>query len=162
MRRAVLPLMLMALGCQSATQEFTDEQKTAVAQEVARAYDAYAAAIRTLDQGAAQRLFQQSDDLTLVENGTVTRSWTAMADLVRRTWPMFGSVKSFNWGRLDTQVLAPDVAVVTTTFDFDGTDTTGAPIVIKGIATHVWLRTAEGWKIVNGAETYPRPEASAQ
>ena len=162
MRRVVLPLMLMALGCRPATQEFTEEQKTAVAQEVAHAYDAYAAAVRTLDADACLRLFQQGDDLTFAENGAVTRSWSGVADVVRRTWPLFASVTSFNWGKLNTQVLTRDVAVVTATFDFAGTDTTGAAVEFHGLATHVWLNTDGGWKIVNGTETYPRPESGAQ
>ncbi len=68
---------------------------------------------------------------------------------------MYARVESFEWGDLHIQALAPHVAVVTTTFDFAATDTTGAPIAVNGTSSTVWLQADGEWKIVNTAETFP-------
>jgi ketosteroid isomerase-like protein len=159
MRRMILPLMLFVFaGCQPTTTELTEEQKAAIAEELTQAYDSYGAAVRQLSQDGVLGFFQQSEDLTFAEYGTVYRSWSALADLVHQSWPLYASVQNFQWGDLHIQVLAPTVAAVTTTFEFAASDTTGAPVTVSGTASYVWLHTDGGWKIVSGAETFPSPE----
>jgi ketosteroid isomerase-like protein len=159
MRRMILPLMLfMFAACQPATMELTDAEKAAIAEELTQAYDSYGTAVRQLSQDGMLSFFQQSEDLTFAEFGTVYRSWSALADLVHQSWPVYANVQNFHWGDLHIQVLAPNVAAVTTTFDFAASDTTGAPVAISGTASYVWLKTDSGWKIVSGAETFPSPE----
>ena len=87
---------------------------------------------------------------------------TDFSETSRQTWSMFAEVESFAWGDLHIQVLAPNIAVVTTTFDFAATDTTGGPIALTGTFSTVWLRTDGEWKIVNSAETYPPTEAAPE
>lgn len=158
MRRVILPLMLLAVACQPATMELTEEQKAAIAEELTQAFDDYAVAVRQLDQESALGFFQQSEDIAFAEFGAITLSWSALAEMVREGWPMYASVESFEWGNLHIQVLAPTVAAVTTTFDFAATDTAGAPIAISGTFTAVWAEGDGEWKIVNVAETFPQPE----
>jgi len=158
---AVLPLAFLA-ACQPATTELTEERRAAVAEELAQSFDAYATAVRQLDLDAVLGLFQQSDDFALAESGEITRSWTAFAQVVRESWPMYASVDSFAWGELHIQVLASNIAVVTTTFDFAASDTTGAPIVMNGTESTVWVQTDGEWKIVNVSETFPTPEPSTE
>lgn len=160
MRRIILPLSLLALACQPAQQQLTEAQKAGITQEIAQDYQALGTAIKQLNQDAVLQFWQQSDDVTFVENATVTHSFSAVTDLIHKSWPVFASVESFQYGDLITQVLDPNVAVVTTTFDFAGTDTTGAAVAFHGIATYVWLNTDNGWKIVNATETSPRPETN--
>jgi ketosteroid isomerase-like protein len=162
MRRVILPLMLISVACQPSTTGLTDDQKTAIAEEIRQGFDSYAAAVRQLNQDAVLSMFQQSDDFTFAENGAVFRAWSALADLVHRSWPLYASVQDFEWGELHIQVLAPSVASVTTTFDFAGTDTTGVQVSVNGTALYVWLKTDSGWKIVTAAEMFPRPEVPNQ
>ena len=164
MRRLVLAVLTLAFltACQPATTELTDEQKAGIAQDLTQAFDAYATAVRQLDQDAVLGFFQQSDDFALAEYGEITRSWTALAEGLRQSWPMYASVESFAWGDLHIQVLTSQIAVVTTTFDFAASDTAGAPIAVNGTFSSVWLQADGEWKIVNLAETFPAPEPSTE
>ena len=156
MRCMIPPLMLVVFAaCQPATMELTEADQAAISEELAQAYAGYGEAVRHLNQDGMLGYFQQSDDLTYAENGAVYRSWAALAELVRQNWPLYASVQNFQWGDLHIQVLAPNVAAVTTTFDFAGSDTTGAAAAISGTASYVWVKTDGGWKIVSGAETFP-------
>ena len=161
MHRMILPLMLLvAVGCQPATMELTEEQKATIVEELTQAFDDYAVVVRQLDQDGVMGFFQQSADIAFAEYGAITLSWSALAETVRQGWPMYASVESFEWGDLHIQALAPNVAAVTTTFAFAASDTTGAPISVSGTFSTVWVQTDGEWKIVNLAETFPAPETS--
>ncbi|MCH9023335.1 MAG: hypothetical protein IID32_11330 [Planctomycetes bacterium] len=109
---AALSLAFLA-ACQPATTELTEERRAAIAEELTQAFDGYAAAVRQLDQDGVLSFFQQSEDLAFAEYGAITRSWSALAELVRQRWPMYASVENFQWGDLHIQALAPHVAAVT-------------------------------------------------
>jgi hypothetical protein len=130
MRRLALAALSVALvaACQPATTDLTEEQKTAIAEELSQKFDAYGAAVRQLDPDAVLGFFQESDELAFAEFGEVVLSWSTLAEQVRESWPQYASVESFEWGDLHIQALAAHVAAVTTTFDFQASDTTGAPI----------------------------------
>ncbi len=162
MRRLVLGVLSLAFlaACQPATTELTEERRAAIEEELTQAFDGYAAVIRQLDQDGVLSFFQQSEDIAFAEYGAITRSWSALAELVRQSWPMYASVENFQWGDLHIQALTPHVAAVTTTFDFAASDTTGAPVAASGTFSAVWVQTDGEWKIVNLAETFPTPETS--
>jgi len=159
MRRMILPLMLVAVACQPTTMELTEERRAAVVEELTQVFSDYAEVVRQLDQDALMGFFHQSDDIAWAVNGTITRSWTEISEAARRNWSAFANTESFAWGELHVQVLASNIAVVTTTFDFAATGTTGDPIAATGTFSTVWLHTDGGWKIVNSAETYPPGDA---
>jgi len=159
MRGMILPLMLVtAAACQPTSIELTEEQKATISEELTQAYDGYGGAVRQLNQDGVLSFFQQSEDITFAEAGAVYRSWSTVAELVHQSWPLYASVQNFQWGDLHIQVLAPNIAVVATTFDLAASYTTGDPVAVSGTASHVWLKTDGSWKIVSGAETSRSPE----
>jgi ketosteroid isomerase-like protein len=163
MRRLALAVLssVVLAACQPVSTELTEERRSAIEEDIARAFDDYAIAVRQLDQEAVLGFFQQSDDLAFAEFGEVVLSWSTLAERVRESWPMYASVESFGWGDLHIQALAPHIAVANTTFDFAAADTAGAPISVKGTFTTVWVDTDGAWKIVSLAETFPAPETSS-
>jgi ketosteroid isomerase-like protein len=162
MRRLALAVLSVALvaACQPATTDLTEEQKTTIAEELSQEFDVYGAAVRQLDPDAVLGFFQESDELAFAEFGEVVLSWSTLAEQVRESWPQYASVESFEWGDLHIQALAAHVAAVTTTFDFQASDTTGAPIAVNGTFSTVWVQTDGEWKIVNVAATFPAAETS--
>ncbi len=72
------------------------------------------------------------------------------------------SEMTFAWGDLTVDVLAPTVALVTTTFDFSGTDSAGEVYGVAGTWTGVSVLLDGEWKIVNVAETFPPAETSPE
>jgi len=154
--RAVLPLAFLA-ACQPATTELTEQRKAEIADQISQVLNDYAGFVRQRDQDGVMGLYEQSTDLAFAAYGEITLSWDAMADVVRQSWQRFVSVESMEWGDLHIQVLAPNVAAVTTTFDYAATDTAGAAFTLSGTFSMVWLQSEGEWKIINVAETFPPP-----
>ena len=159
MRRVILPLMLLPVACRPPAVEvtvgLTDADKAAVADELTQTFADYADVVRQLDHDALMGFFQQSDDLVWVHDGTVARSWMGTKEAHEPSWAALERVNNFQWGDLHVQALASNVAVVTTTFEFAASDTTGAPLALNGSFLTVWVHTDGGWKVVASAETYP-------
>ncbi len=164
MRRLTLTAAALALlgACQSPPSELTDEQRAAIAEELAQQFDAYAGVVRQLDQDGVMSFFQQGQDVTYAKHGEITRSWSSLAELVRNGWPAYAEVERFEWGELHVQVLAPNVAAVTATFDFAASDTAGSPVSVAGTFSTVWLEVGGAWKIVNLAQTFPVAEVATE
>ena len=156
---AVLSLAFLANACQPATTELTEEQKAEIADELTRLYGESLVPISQLDQEGWLAYMQNSEDLTFAVNGGSFRSYSAFADTLSAHWAPLASFEG-NWGDLNIQVLAPNVAVVTSVFDFTAIDTAGATIPINGTWTAVWVEQDGSWKMANVAETFPVPEPS--
>jgi ketosteroid isomerase-like protein len=155
---AVLSLVFLA-ACQPATTELTEEQKAEIAEELTRLYAESVSPINQLDAEGWLSYFQDSEDLTFAANGGFFKSYSAFADTVRAHWAPLASGE-IDWGNLNIQVLAPNVAVVTSVFNYAGTDTTGGTVSVSGTWTAVWVEQDGDWKTVNVAETFPAAEAS--
>ena len=87
------------------------------------------------------------------ENGAITTE----ADSVLNAWrSMFGTFAEADcsWGETYVQVLGPDAAVFSATFVNHVTDGEGAQTDFEGVWTGVFERTAEGFQVVYGHESY--------
>ena len=163
MRRLTLAAVVLALlaACQPATTELTDEIKSEIAQELTQAYAETVEPINQLDAAGWLSFFQDSEDLTFAVNGSFFKSYSAFADTLSAHWAELAS-GDLDWGELNIQVLAPDIAVVTSVFNYTGTDTAGAVIPLTGTWTAVWVEEGGSWKMVNVAETFPPAEVSPE
>jgi ketosteroid isomerase-like protein len=157
-----MAVLVLAGACQGPPAEFTEADRAAIEGILAQEFDAYADVVKRIDADGLVGFFQQSGDLAWAHDGVITRSWTDFSEVARQNWSVFGEVESFSWGDLHIQVLAPNAAVVTTTFDFAATDTAGSPIALTGSFTTVWAETDGEWKIVNAAEIYTPPEPTPE
>lgn len=163
MRRFALAAFALAFlaACQPAATELTDEMKSEIAQELTQVYAESLEPINQLDQEGWLSFYQDSEDLTFAANGTFFKSYSAFADTLSAHWAELAS-GDLDWGNLNIQVLAPNVAVVTTAFDYTGTDNAGAVMSVSGTWTAVWVKEAGSWKMVNVAETFPPAEAAPE
>ncbi|UCG84848.1 MAG: nuclear transport factor 2 family protein [Gemmatimonadota bacterium] len=163
MRR--LPLAVLSLAflaaCQPATTELTEEQKAEIAEELTRLYTESVIAINQLDAEGWLSYFENSEDLTIAVYGGFYKSYSAYADTVKAHWAPLASGE-IDWGDLNIQVLAPNVAVVTSVFDYTATDTAGVTAPFSGTWTAVWVEQDGNWKMVNVAETLPPAEESPE
>jgi len=154
----ILPLMLLVLvACQPAAVELTEEQTAAIADTVRQQADAFFDAFRVLDSDRAMAPF--GSDLVWAENAVLGADRDSMVTAWRGIFAAMRQVTSGDWGEVHIKVLGPDAAVFSGTFDWAGVDTTGAPVGAAGVWTTVWVRTAEGWKVTHGHESFaPRVE----
>jgi hypothetical protein len=166
MERRMLPLALFVLAaCQPAPVELTDEQKAAIADEIAARYAGAAEAIRARDVEAWLTYFENSDELTFtscIQDGPVAayRSWAARADTTYAHYGALSSMDRFEWGELHTRVLAPNVALVSTTYEAVATDAAGVSFGGNATWVAVWIEVGGQWKMASVAETWSWPEES--
>ncbi|UCG86887.1 MAG: nuclear transport factor 2 family protein [Gemmatimonadota bacterium] len=163
---AAIALTVLA-ACRPATTELSEDQKAAIADEIAALHADAAKAIRARDVGSWLAYFENTDELTFtscVQDGAVAayRSWSARADTTYAHYAAIASMDRFEWGDLHTRVLAPNVAVVATTYEAVATDTAGVSFAGNATWVAVWVRTNGTWKMANVAETWNWPVASPE
>jgi ketosteroid isomerase-like protein len=101
--------------------------------------------------------FEESEDFTMAVNGEVSVGFAALAEEVRN-WQVESA--EFAWGDDHyVQVLAPDIACVTSTWEWHAITPAGETEDARGTWTVV-LRKRDGvWKIAMVAESVvPPPE----
>lgn len=155
---AALTVPALLLACQPAA--LTDAQRAAIENEIEQLYADQAAILNAVDTEGWLDRFEQSEDFTYAANGEVTRGFAAFAEETRAYFANFESGE-FAWGDRYIQVMASDIACVTSTWEWHATTTAGETEDTGGTWTVV-LRKHEGvWKIAVAAESYP-PSAAME
>ncbi|MGD2153024.1 MAG: nuclear transport factor 2 family protein [Gemmatimonadales bacterium] len=155
---AALAALALLSACQPAG--LTDAQRATIEGEIEQLYAEQAEILNAVDVEGWLAQFEQSEDFTFAVNGEVSVGFAVMAEEVRANW-QYESVE-FAWGDEHyIQVLAPDAACVTSTWEWHGVTTAGETEDSRGTWTVV-LRKHDGvWKIAMVAESLaPPPEAT--
>lgn len=151
---AGLAAAALLLACQPA--ELTDAERTAVEGEIRQLYADQATMLSNLDVEGWGAQFEESEGFLLAVHGG-TQSYAELMEQMRTTWPGY-SDPQFSWGDLYIQVLARDIACVTSTWEWAATDAEGVREESAGTWTAVLVKRADAWKIATAAETYSLPE----
>jgi len=156
---AALAVPALLLACQPAG--LTDAQRAAIEGEIEQLYAEQAEILNAVDIEGWLDQFEQSEDFTIAVNGEVSVGFAAMAEEVRSGW-QYESVE-FAWGDDHyIQVLAPDAACVTSTWEWHAVRTAGETEDSQGTWTAV-LRKHDGvWKIAMVAESLAPPTEATQ
>ena len=96
-------------------------------------------------------LYPDSGQVISASGGQVTTSRDSLQAELRAFWENVGRnmrIPKWNWGQMHVDVLAPDAAVVTTTYSVPHLTPAGAPHVIAGAWTAVFQRRSGRWVIV--------------
>ncbi|UCC82633.1 MAG: nuclear transport factor 2 family protein [Gemmatimonadota bacterium] len=152
---AVLCVSVLLLACQPAA--LTDAQRVAIEGEIEQLYADQAAILNAADVEGWLAQFEDSEDFTIAVSGEVSVGFAAMAEETRANWQYESA--EFAWGDDHyIYVLAPDIAAVTSTWEWHAIRTTGETEDSQGTWTVV-LRKRDGvWKIALASESFPAPE----
>ena len=149
-------LLILTVSCRPASDHVLSvAERQAVADTVTQLFNGIAEATNALDFGRLLSFYRESEDLTYVAQGRVTRSHAAFAGLVAA---QFRGVTGADLRWIDTyvDVLARDVAVATTTYELtavvEARDTVQSAGTFMGIYV---LRDGE-WQIEYAAHSFPR------
>lgn len=96
-------------------------------------------------------LYPSSGSVISVSGGQVSTSRDSLQAGIRAFWDNVGRnmrEPKWTWGVMHVDVLAPDAAVVTTTYSVPHLTPSGAPHVIAGAWTAVFQRRGGRWVIV--------------
>ena len=138
----------LAVGACRATSgvELSDAQRTAIATEVNQTVDSLFADMNAHDADRIFAHYRQSDDFLYVTISETMRSWKTFSTVTRSYWTQHPDV-TFKHHIVQTQVLAPNVAVVTI-----AGSATDAPHLTW---TQVYVREDGRWVITLENEAWP-------
>lgn len=152
-RRLALLLSLCAAACaRPNADEIPAEQRAAIADTLrgllVSAYD-----LSKPGDAVARlmSLYPDSGRIVSASGGRVSTSRDSLQAELRAFWENVGRNMrdpKWNWGPMQVDVLAPDAAVVTTTYSVPHLTPRGEPHVIAGAWTAVFQRRAGRWVIV--------------
>lgn len=151
-KNLLLALSLLA-GCQErAGPTISAEQKTAIADTlrtmITSAYDLTKPGDAV---GRLMSLYPASGRVVSASGGEVSTSRDTLESGIRAFWENVGRNMrdpKWIWGEMHVDVLAPDAAVVTTTYKVSHLTPRGEPHVIAGAWTAVFQRRGGKWVIV--------------
>ena len=128
---------------------------SAIADTITLLFADMAEATTALDVDRILTHYADSDALTYVARGRVTRSRAAFAALVRA---QLGGLASANLRWLDTyvDVLSDDVAVATATYELTVRLPDGTSVQTAGTYMCIYVRQGERWLIQYSSHTFPQ------
>jgi len=148
-------LVILNLGCERAPEHaLTAAERDAIANRVGQLFDEIPVTTNALQFDRLLSFYRDSDELTYVARGQVTRSHRAFADLMDA---QFGAVVEADLRWLDShiEVLSRDVVVATATFEFTASLTTGDIARSTGTYTCIYVLRDGDWKIQYSAHSFP-------
>ena len=155
MHRSLLVAIAVAAQVACTTTErpaLSDAQRDAIADtirtRIVAAYD-----LTKPDDAVARlmSLYPASGPVISASGGQVTASRDTLQSAIRAFWDNVGRnmrEPKWTWGAMHVDVLAPDAAVVTTTYRVPHLTPAGQPHVIAGAWTAVFQRRGGRWVIV--------------
>jgi ketosteroid isomerase-like protein len=153
-RVAALALALSTLGAcgRAAGGDVSAAQRTAIADTLRTLIvDAYDMSRPGDAVARLMSLYPASGQVISASGGQVTASRDSLEAGIRAFWDNVGRNMrdpKWAWGPMHVDVLAPDAAVVTTTYRVPHLTPAGEPHVIAGAWTAVFQRRAGRWVIV--------------
>jgi ketosteroid isomerase-like protein len=153
-RRLAFPLMLAVAGaCSSSDASEIPAARRAAIADTLRALLANAYDLSRPGDAVARliSLYPDSGRIVSASGGRVTTSRDSLAAELQAFWENVGRNMrdpKWTWGPMHVDVLAPDAAVVTTTYSVPHLTPRGEPHVIAGAWTAVFQRRAGRWVIV--------------
>ena len=142
----ILPL---AVACSAPSGDMTDTDLRAVEREVRTAFQELAAAMSTADASAV--LARIDDSAVFAFHGEVWDK-AGLAMVLDAFYSGMDGIEMSEFSPLQFNVLGPDAVVVTSqntqTVDFKDDEFEAPPAT--SARTFVWVRTADGWRILHG------------
>lgn len=107
---------------------------------------------------AAEALSYYTPDAIVASDGSLYPSFDHFSEDARAFYAMLQRVDLAEWDEMQVRVIGEEAAVLTATFRWSSTDTAGERFDAKGVWTAVFVKHAEGWKIVARHESFERRE----
>jgi ketosteroid isomerase-like protein len=159
--RLLLVFLAAALGCQpSRNAELAHRGSSGLSEASQRAIaDTLSGLIASAydfsnRQGVVDRimhLYADSGPVISASAGRIITDRDTLAAVIRRFWETTGinmQNPHWEWGDVYVDLLAPDAAAMTATYRISHFTPTGAPHVIAGAWTSVWIRQRDRWVII--------------
>jgi|GEM_PF-4025415 len=143
----------MLFAC-ALNQRLPTERRGAIAVTVGQRFNEITEATNALEFARLLDQYRESEDLTYVAGGRVTRSYEAFSDIMDA---QFGGVTKadLRWRDTYVDVLSPEVAVATATFEFNATLESGDVARSSGTYMCIYVLHDGRWQIQYSAHSFP-------
>jgi uncharacterized protein (TIGR02246 family) len=130
------------------------DDRRAIADEVGQLFNQIPEMTNALDFKQLLSFYRESEDLTYVARGRVTRSFEAFSGVMDT---QFGGVIEANLQWLDTHVdvLSREVVVATAKFEFTATLESGDTAQSEGTYVTIYVLRDGQWRIEYSAHSFP-------
>lgn len=145
----------LCLGCQPASEHLlTSEERAAITNRVGQLFDEIPQTTNALQFDHLLSHYSESDELTYVAGGRITRSHGAFAAIMDA---QFGGVvdADLRWLDVHIDVLSREVAVATATFEFTATLAAGNTAQSSGAYMCIYVLQDGDWEIQYSAHSFP-------
>jgi ketosteroid isomerase-like protein len=149
--------LVFAPACRSTTPtDFSDARKAAIADSVRRAFGDYTAALGRGDTGHAIEFYSDDPGFRWVEDGNMR--YTTRREIAQGLEQLrsYASV-SFRFDEPSIDVVAPNVAILTTITETTLADTVGRTLSYAAALTVTMVRDSAGWRARSGHSSTVRP-----
>jgi len=143
----------MLFAC-ALNQRLTPERRGAIAVTVSQRFNEITEATNALEFDRLLGQYRKSEDLTYIAGGRVTRSHEAFSHIMDA---QFGGVTKadLRWRDTYVDVLSPEVAVATATFEFNATMESGDVARSSGTYMCIYVLHDGLWQIQYSAHSFP-------
>lgn len=148
-------LSVLSINCRPPSEQvLSPEDRRIVAEEVAQLFNQIPEVTNALDFERLLSFYRESEELTYVARGRVTRSFAAFSGVMDA---QFGNVTEANLQWLDTyvDVLSREVVVATAKFEFTATLESGDAAQSAGTYMAIYVLRDGHWKIEYTAHSFP-------
>lgn len=154
-RAVALAVSALLMGCQPSSNEpMTFQEEAEIAQAVGDLFAEVATATSNLQLHRLLDHYRESEDLTYVARGRVTRSFGPFSELFDAQFRgISGAQLEFSNEHID--VLSRNAVVVTAEFKFTATLETGDAGGSSGTFTCIYVLRDGAWKIQHSSHTFP-------
>ncbi|MBN1789104.1 MAG: nuclear transport factor 2 family protein [Bacteroidales bacterium] len=139
-------------SCQK-TEVLTEEQKTAIEQEIRAQADSIMMAINLMDASAISAHISQDGFISLISMVTVFSTREAWKDSVTN-WFALRERQQVEQTDLQITVLSAELAQVTSTAVWDILWKNGEQVKSKDVITSIWKKEPAGWKQIHMHEAW--------
>jgi ketosteroid isomerase-like protein len=155
MKRTLFFMALLTgilFSCQK-TAVLTEEQKTAIEQEIRVQFDSIMMAINLMDVSALSGHISQDGFISMISMTTVFSTREAWRDSVTR-WFALRERQQVEQTDLQITVLSAELAQVTSTMIWDIQWKNGERIRSRDVATSIWKKEPAGWRQIHMHEAW--------
>ena len=145
----------LCIACQPATiRDLAPDESKAIADTVGALFVQIPDATNDLDLDRILGFHRQSDALTYVARGQVTRTYAAFENVVRTQFRGIAEA-DLQWKDTYVDVLTRDVATAIATYEFNVVTESGASFRSAGTYMVIFVMRDGQWKIEFSSHTFP-------
>ncbi|MFQ5769144.1 MAG: YybH family protein [bacterium] len=150
----ILLFVISLFSCQSLETSLTENEKAEIKDKIKQLSNQLVETWNNKEYERYMNCYLNSDQFTFAANGKITRSWSTFSERVKASADIYTKAE-VNIDEQYIDIIDRNVAIVSETFDWTATDTSGKEEKMHGTYTTVYIKRGGEWKVIYVAESFP-------